>query len=185
MTPEVALLLGRCGLVLYGLEDGGCRIRLAGGRYAGPDVGRVGGGAGAWSAWARRHDGRQVLIATDLPSRNAAVCAVADHAEWEDLAQVRPAGTSRGTKRRYPMTSMKRRHLWGLAREARRALEAGELTHTVQLYLNRPVYGKRAVRRVDRGVDEAIRAVESSGWKCCGVEPWLGTGALLSFVRAD
>ncbi|MGW7366464.1 hypothetical protein ACWGI8_24270 [Streptomyces sp. NPDC054841] len=177
MTPEVALLLGRCGLVLYGLDDGGCRIRVAGG----PVVGRVEGSAGAWSARARRHDGRLVLVATDLPSRNAAVCAVADHAEWEDLARVRPAETTR----RYQMTSMKRRHLWSLAREARRAREAGEMTHTVQLYLNRPVYGKRAVRRADRGVDEAIQAVEGAGWKCCGIEPWLGTGVLLSFVRAD
>ncbi|WP_338672048.1 hypothetical protein V1460_03455 [Streptomyces sp. SCSIO 30461] len=184
MTPEVALLLGRCGLVLYGhgLDDGACRIHVAGGS----EVGRIEGGEGAWSAWARRrHDGRQALVATDLPSRNAAVCAVADHAEWDDLPRVGPAETPRERTRRYPMTSMKRRHLWALAREARRALEAGEFTHTVQLYLNRPVYGKRAVGRADRGVDEAIRAVESSGWKCCGVEPWLGTGVLLSFVRAD
>jgi hypothetical protein len=79
---------------------------------------------------------------------------------------------------------MKRRHLWSLARAARRAREAGETMHTVQLYLNRPVYGKRGVRRVDRGVDEAIKAVEGAGWECCGVEPWLGTGVLLSFVRA-
>lgn len=177
MTPEVALLLGRCGLVLYGLDDGSCRIRTAGGSA----VGRVEGSAGAWNAWARRHDGRQVLVATDLPSRNAAVCAVADHAEWEDLARVRPDETTR----RYPMTSMKRRHLWSLAREARRAREAGEVTHTVQLYLNRPVYGRRAVRRVDRGVDETVRAIEAEGWECCGVEPWLGSGVLLSFVRAD
>jgi hypothetical protein len=82
------------------------------------------------------------------------------------------------------MTSMKRRDLWGMAREARRAREAGDVTHTVQLYLNRPVYGKRAVRRADRGVDETIRAIEREGWKCCSVEPWLGTGVLLSFVRA-
>nr|WTB28311.1 hypothetical protein OG781_00865 [Streptomyces sp. NBC_00830]WTB35770.1 hypothetical protein OG781_45715 [Streptomyces sp. NBC_00830] len=177
MTPEVALLLGRCGLVLHGLDDGSCRICVAGGSV----VGRVEGNAGAWSAWARRHDGCQVLVATDLPSRNAAVCAVADHAEWEDPARIRPAETTR----RYHMTSMKRRHLWSLAREARRAREAGEMTHTVQLYLNRPVYGKRAVKRLDRGVDEAIQAVEGAGWKCCGIEPWLGTGVLLSFVRAD
>ncbi|MFF3325202.1 hypothetical protein [Streptomyces sp. NPDC002889] len=177
MTPEVALLLGRRGLVLYGLDDGSCRICVAGGSV----VGRVEGSAGAWSAWARRHDGCQVLVATDLPSRNAAVCAVVDHAEWEDPARVRPAETTR----RYHMTSMKRRHLWSLAREARRAREAGETTHTVQLCLNRPVYGKRAVRRMDRGVDEVIQAVEGAGWECCGVEPWLGTGVLLSFVRAD
>ncbi|MFD4140374.1 hypothetical protein [Streptomyces sp. NPDC058572] len=177
MTPEVALLLGRCGLVLYGLADGSCRICVAGG----PVVGRVEGGAGAWSARARRHDGRHVLVATDLPSRNAAVCAVADHAVWEDLARVRPAETTR----RYHMTTMKRRHLWSLAREARKAREAGMTTHTVQLFLNRPVYGKRAVKRMDRGVDEVIRAIEGTGWQCCGVEPWLGTGVLLSFVRAD
>ncbi|MGW0733189.1 hypothetical protein [Streptomyces sp. NPDC002851] len=177
MTPEVALLLGRCGLVLYGLDDGGCRIRVVGG----PVVGRVEGGAGAWSAWARRADGRQALVATDLPSRNAAVCAVADHAEWEDLARVRPDETTW----RYAMANMKRRDLWGMAREARRAREAGDMTHSVQLYLNRPVYGKRAARRVDRGVDEAIRAIEREGWECCGVEPWLGTGVLLSFVRND
>ncbi|MGV9503087.1 hypothetical protein ACWDQ0_32935 [Streptomyces sp. NPDC003642] len=176
MTPEIALLLGRCGLVLYGLDDGGCRICVAGGSV----VGRAEGSAGAWSAWARRHDGCQVLVATDLPSRNAAVCAVADHAEWEDPTRIRPAETTR----KYHRTIMKRRHLRSLAREAREARETGEMTHTVQLCPSRTAHGDRAVRRTNRRVDEVIQAVAGAGWECCGVEPWLGASVLLSFVRA-
>ncbi|QKW05825.1 hypothetical protein HUT18_04935 [Streptomyces sp. NA04227] len=175
MTPELALILSRRGLVLHGWSEGSFRIRTV----DGPVVGRAEAGGEAWNAWARRYDGHHALVATGLPGRDAAVCAVADHAIWEDLTRLQPPESPR----RYPMTGTARRRLHNLTRDAHKARAAGDTLHTVELRLNPPRYGKQAARRTTRGVDEAIRAVEGAGWQCCGVEPWLGTGALLSFVR--